>query len=399
MENGETRPNHKDQNIEARLEQDLNAKLKQELSRLEEELKTKFLSEIRKFEAEREKLASENKKLHEKLSTLPTNDQPGSTARLVALEREVETLQESLAKQSKDYLSEIAALEKRLQEASEGHQLTGKSLADAQQETARRITELHSHLESAQSAHDKLAADLAEERAKQKPIPDFESTTASIQSKLEEYVVTAVNSALDRREYSGPTRNSGESLDGVDLRRQVVAILRGLYETRTGGVDWLLEINGARVEHASPSFINSPFIYGAVRWLFPGLQVRRDVPLARAADSRGRGIYGAVRAGGPSDAAATRGGGGRGALGGRGGHGRDGAWAVLGDGGRRRLRADTADPARQAAQADSAGRPPPALPTLLALNLPPARRRFTAGDRLQADVKRGRGSTSRCGPR
>jgi hypothetical protein len=298
---------------------------------------------VNKFEAEREKLISENRKLNGRLSTQSTTGQDASSSRLVALEHELERLQEALKKQAEVHLKETAALEQKLKDASMGYQQAEKGLTSAQDETAIKVAALHAGLEGAREAHEKLAAELAQERAKEGPTFDIESVTASIQTKLEQYVVAAVNDVLEQRRYSGQAGNKDDSNNGMDLRRSILGVLRGLYETRTEAVDWLLDINGARVELASPSFVNAPSIYGAIRWLLPGLQVSHLTHLRMICSPDV--LY---TVGGPSNTSASGCRGDWRAFGSRRGYGWNRARTMLGNGRSERIRQSASDPADHA---------------------------------------------------
>ncbi len=187
----------------------------------------------------------------------------GAARRIAALESEVLRLQAALAEKATSQSAKAAAVEGHFNEAAAGFK---KDLEAAQEQSEQKLDSLRSGLNLANEAHNGLAAQVAQIS---KGYDNFDAAKASMKATLEETVRMAVDAALDERRLL----KQKDSQDGSNTRDSVVSVLRDLYESRTAGIDWLLEINGARVEEASPSFINVPTFLGAVRWLFPGQQV------------------------------------------------------------------------------------------------------------------------------
>jgi hypothetical protein len=202
----------------------------------------------------------------EKAAAAASLVEEGAARRIAALENEVYRLQAALAEQSTSQSAKAAAVEDHLNEVANGYK---RDLAAAEEQADQKIDSLRSGLNLANEAHNVLAAQVA---AVTPAYVDLDAAKASLQAALHETVRLAVDAALDERRLLKQSESTANYV-GSDSRNSMVSVLRDLYESRTEGVDWLLEINGARVEESSQSFIHVPSLLGAVRWLFPGQQV------------------------------------------------------------------------------------------------------------------------------
>ncbi len=268
----------------------------------------------------------------------------GAARRIAALESEVQRLQAALAEQSKSQSAKATAVEDRLNEVRTGYK---RDLAAAQEQTEQKMDSLRSELNLANEAHNVLATQVV---AAPPGYENFDAAKASLQATLQETVRMAVDAALDER---GLRKQSESEAERSNARHSVVSVLRDLYESRTEGIDWLLEINGARVEEASQSFINAPSLLGAVRWLFPGQQVTAPSTFRCAPDRIFAHFCCLVRspggsAHGPASRIGRR-------CGSSGGSSWDRAREVLGDGRRCWCGEGEADSSDPAAKAGSAG--------------------------------------------
>ena len=235
---------------------------------------SKFQTELSKALTERERIVSEFRKLIEsKERTGVTGQSDGAALQIAELERKVQILQEELLKQNSSHSTEAAAIDKRIHESKSAQQSTQQTMFDLQKETAALLKELNSSLEQVRAEHEALAANYAALSMERITARDLESTRASLRQELEQYISLAIDSQFADHKLSEPSETAGDSYDFATMRQLVVTVLHRLHEARTEGIDWLLEINGARVETASPSFINASFLHWALRWFIPGVQV------------------------------------------------------------------------------------------------------------------------------
>ncbi len=203
----------------------------------------------------------------EKAAASASSLEESAARRIAALENEVQRLQAALAEKTTSNSAKAAAVEEHLNEVAT---VFKRDLEAAQEQTEKKLGFLQSGLNLANEAHKGLAAEVA---AVSEGYGSFDAAKAALQATLKETVRLAVDAALDERRLLKQSDSQGNTSIGSNARNSVVSVLRDLYESRTEGIDWLLEINGARVEEASQSFINAPSLLGMMRLLFPGQQV------------------------------------------------------------------------------------------------------------------------------